>query len=382
MAGGYDMRRIALFGLIAIFILTWSFPVTADQLKDAQQKKSSIDNQIKDVKRQLQEKLGEKSKLEAENKNLANIQQQENKEYNELLNEIKALEEEIKKIDDAIKESEENYNRQKELLKARLRAMSEASNYSNLEALIKSKSLTDFFERIEIISLISHRDKELVEELRIAKKDVEDKKLLKEGEKKELNTKISEKKERIEKLTASRADLQAKIRQSTAELERLNKLEDELLKKSKEMDSLIKSLSQKSKKTKYIGGNMQWPVPGHTNVVSGYGNRLHPILKFYKMHTGIDIDANKGDTIVAANKGTVILAGYQSGYGNTVVIDHGVGITTLYAHCSKLLVKVGDEVQAGQKIALVGSTGLATGPHLHFEVRKDGKTVNPLEPIK
>ena len=96
------------------------------------------------------------------------------------------------------------------------------------------------------------------------------------------------------------------------------------------------------------------------------------------MHTGIDISAAYGVSILAANKGTVIFAGWQSGYGNTVIIDHGGGISTLYGHASRLLVKVGDHVDVGDTIAKFGTTGYSTGPHLHFEVRKNGSTVNPL----
>jgi murein DD-endopeptidase MepM/ murein hydrolase activator NlpD len=107
--------------------------------------------------------------------------------------------------------------------------------------------------------------------------------------------------------------------------------------------------------------------------------RYHPILKKNRMHTGLDINAANGTSIVAANKGKVLVAGWKGGYGNAVIIDHGGGITTLYAHSSKVLVSVGDTVEAGDTIAKVGSTGLSTGPHLHFEVRKDGELTNPLD---
>ena len=126
---------------------------------------------------------------------------------------------------------------------------------------------------------------------------------------------------------------------------------------------------------------MTWPLPGFYSVTSYFGNRLHPVLKVYKMHTGVDIAGAgcNGKNVVAAADGKVITAGWISGYGYTVMIDHGGGVVTLYAHSQKLLVKVGDQVKAGQAIMLVGSTGYATGPHLHFEVRINGKYVNPLD---
>lgn len=95
------------------------------------------------------------------------------------------------------------------------------------------------------------------------------------------------------------------------------------------------------------------------------------------MHTGIDIAAASGTPIKASGDGRVVSASYRNGYGNTVIIDHGGGVTTLYAHCSKLYVKAGQSVKQGEKIAAVGSTGLSTGPHVHWEVRINGKPVNP-----
>ena len=118
--------------------------------------------------------------------------------------------------------------------------------------------------------------------------------------------------------------------------------------------------------------------PASGSITSSFGMRYHPILKRSRPHQGIDIGASNRSPIVAAATGTIIKAGWMSGYGNTVVIDHGSGISTLYGHCSVIHVAEGQLVTMGTKVASVGSTGLATGPHLHFEVRKNGKPVNPV----
>jgi murein DD-endopeptidase MepM/ murein hydrolase activator NlpD len=117
------------------------------------------------------------------------------------------------------------------------------------------------------------------------------------------------------------------------------------------------------------------PVPGA--IVSGFGMRYHPILHYSRMHTGVDMHASAGTPIHACRGGVVIIAGSQGGYGNAVVIDHGGGMGTLYAHQSRIAVHEGQTVSAGQTIGFVGSTGLATGPHLHFEVRLSGNPVDP-----
>lgn len=112
-------------------------------------------------------------------------------------------------------------------------------------------------------------------------------------------------------------------------------------------------------------------------VSSNYGRRTDPIDGSSKFHTGIDIAAQEGSPVLAAASGTVRRAGLRGGYGNAVEIDNGQGISTLYGHASRLAVKEGDRVEAGEPIAFVGQTGRATGPHLHFEVRKDGKPTDP-----
>jgi len=132
----------------------------------------------------------------------------------------------------------------------------------------------------------------------------------------------------------------------------------------------------------YAGGSMVWPLPGNYRISSPYGYRIHPILKTKQFHSGVDIPAKTGTKILAANDGVVIFSGVKSSYGNFVVIDHGGKMTTAYAHCSRRLVSQGQKVKKGQAIALVGTTGRSTGPHLHFEVRKDGKTTNPQAQFK
>ena len=123
------------------------------------------------------------------------------------------------------------------------------------------------------------------------------------------------------------------------------------------------------------GGGFVRPAAG--NVVSVFGNRLHPILGYYRLHAGIDYDGNTGDSVIASRSGIVIFVGWRGGYGRTIILQHNEGFSTLYAHLSAYSVSVDDAVQAGQKIGEVGSTGLSTGPHLHFEIRKDGKPVDP-----
>jgi murein DD-endopeptidase MepM/ murein hydrolase activator NlpD len=127
-----------------------------------------------------------------------------------------------------------------------------------------------------------------------------------------------------------------------------------------------------------IFGTGQLMYPSDAEITSSFGWRIHPILGYSRFHSGIDFGADYGSTIRAADRGVVIFAGWYGGYGYAVVINHGEGISTLYGHTSKLYVAEGQTVQPGDAIASVGSTGLSTGPHLHFEVRKDGEPVDPL----
>ncbi|HBF38949.1 MAG TPA: peptidase M23, partial [Firmicutes bacterium] len=125
-------------------------------------------------------------------------------------------------------------------------------------------------------------------------------------------------------------------------------------------------------------GKMIWPVTGPIRITSPFGWRYHPILRTKKYHNGEDIAVSSGTPVHAADSGVVVVSGWEDGYGNYVAIDHGNGISTGYGHNSRLLVHQGERVTKGQIIAYSGSTGLSTGPHVHFEVRKNGVPIDPL----
>lgn len=128
----------------------------------------------------------------------------------------------------------------------------------------------------------------------------------------------------------------------------------------------------------YVGGEMAWPVPGYTRITSSFGMRTHPITGIYKLHTGVDISAPMGASFIAANDGVVVKSEMNTAYGNMIMINHGGGVSTLYAHGSERLVEVGQEVKRGDEVLKVGSTGYSTGPHAHFEVRINGQYVDPI----
>ena len=142
-----------------------------------------------------------------------------------------------------------------------------------------------------------------------------------------------------------------------------------------ELDVLMAALE--SNGSQYVGGTFAWPAPGYYTITSPYGMRLHPVIKSYRNHSGMDIGAPMGSYAIAANDGVVTKSMYSNSYGNMIMIDHGGGVTTLYAHGSELIARVGDKVKRGDAIMKVGSTGWSTGPHLHFEIRINGQTIDP-----
>jgi murein DD-endopeptidase MepM/ murein hydrolase activator NlpD len=375
------VKKLFCMLMAIVFALVFVLPVFAGQLEEYQSKKKSLDSQLSDVYNREKKAESRKNELENKRDELIRIAEEQNKEYQAMLDEINSIEGQITVVEQALKEAIEKYMEQKEILKVRLRVMYESSNMSYFEMLAKSKSIMDFFETLELIRTISKRDEQLVCDLAACRNDIDYKRELMVSQKIQKEEVASAREETLNATLASRAETEQEIRASEEELRRLEQREDELLTLSSQTVEIIKDLQKMSG---YAGGTMAWPSSNSRSISSSgyFGFRIHPIYRTRKMHTGIDINASYGTSILAANSGTVILSGYSGGYGYRVVVDHGGGISTLYAHCSRLLVKAGDNVEKGDTIAKVGSTGLSTGPHLHFEVRKDGVPKNPLEWVK
>lgn len=250
-----------------------------------------------------------------------------------------------------------------------------------------SFATTDEVEAIHMQRLMDKvidYDTKLINEVEADKLALEEKKKELEEEQircAELKATLEEKKLALEETREKRVAYMAELKSSEYAL---SASVDKLNAEAKALEKELAKTASTSSSSKYTGGSMTWPLPGYYIITSPFGNRLHPILKVYKLHTGVDIAGSgcNGANVVAANSGTVIKATYSTAYGNYIIIDHGGGITTLYAHSSKLLVKQGDYVKKGQTIMKVGTTGYSTGPHLHFEVRENGVYVNPLDSKK
>lgn len=369
-------KRLTLLMVILYIFSCVVIPASASTLDKAKQQQKNVKgelSQIAGAKKALSNQI-EQGKEDKEN--LDSQAQKTQSNLNKKSVEVSDVKSDIERITKEIEQIDKDYKAKTELFKTRMRIMYQNMNQSPFEVFVESKSLSEFFSRLEIISLVKENDSKLIQEIITGRESTE---LQKQDKLRELQ----EKNEQLKTLTNKVADIkstskkvESEIEASKSKLKDLEKKEDEMIALSKQLAKKITQLS--STTAKYAGGVLSWPTPGYTRISSPYGYRIHPIYKVRKFHTGIDIDAPSGATIIAANSGRVIMAGWNGGYGNCVIIDHGGGLATLYAHQSKILVQVGDYLKKGDTVGKVGSTGLSTGPHLHFEVRKGGNTTDPL----
>ncbi len=287
-----------------------------------------------------------------------------------------------------IKGKESNIEETLNLFRERVRAIYMTGGYSDtansLVMLLSSESVSEFLTRSEYLKRIAEHDRKIVEELKNELVSLEEEKAVLEGERKALE----EEKAALEK---EQAELEKQLKEAKNSIQDLSAMQKEYEANYEELSAMQKQIQAElldiyknlnTSNEAYVGGEMMWPVPGYSKISSYYGWRFDNT----DYHTGMDITGSgvHGAPVVAANTGTVVHTktcpynGYSYGYGTYIIVDHGGGITTLYAHLSAIDVKVGDIVVMGEQIGRVGNTGWSTGAHLHFEVRVNGEHTNPL----
>lgn len=348
----------------------------ADDLRKLQQQQEQLNRDLKQLRSQKTRTQAEYNKVQSQIK-------QKQAQLTQLQKDLAYLESQFQQTSDDVAEAEQDLadaqarlDQRQHLLETRLRTMYEEGTVSYLEVLLSAKDFGDFLSRFELLKDIVAQDAELMKQVKAEREEVAAKKAALEEKKASiarLKDQTASQRANVAQLTS---DLQAKKGQLAVNLRDLEKQEDQLIERSNQLTDQIGAIQAKlgTKRTGKL--SMVWPVVAP--ITSQFGNRYHPILKKYKMHTGLDLGAKMSTPIKAAESGAVIMAQWDPGYGNMTVIDHGDGISTLYGHQSKLAVRVGDKVARGQVIGYVGSTGISTGPHLHFEVRVNGQVKNPL----
>ena len=363
-----------------VMVLSVGMPLSVaanarDDYEEAQQELESIEKELNAIK-------DTKKKQEQEQKNAQT-------QVNLVKSQITSLNEQIEETSERLAEKQKELDKKKadiketdDLFKKKLKAMYIRRSGNMVATALAVDTFSEMLTAVNTLTNISQADTALLEKLNREKEEIEKVEAEIEAE---LET-LEESKSLQESKQKEYATLLQKVNQQLSETQAQEAAaqvayEDAKKKRDDAAEELEKEFAANGDLESFVGGTWRWPVPTNRYVSSHYGYRN--IFGYSEFHTGIDIPAPRNTNIIASNSGFVTTATYSnSGYGNRVIIDHGGGYKTLYAHCNSLNVKVGDFVAQGDVIAFVGTTGLSTGNHLHFEIRQNGSTVNPYPYIK
>ncbi|MCL1494437.1 MAG: peptidoglycan DD-metalloendopeptidase family protein [Pseudanabaena sp. Salubria-1] len=371
---GSAIIAIAICGSLALGQMA---PVQAQSVDELKNYQNFVDQQRQIIQKQ-QEQINAltkpaQSRLDALRRNVrvtdAQIKDNEKK--------IRQAREQLQTLNTKLQELEYDLNKRRGTTTARLQYLQRQQLQRWWVTLLSSQDLNQFADRRRQIERIYDHDRKLLGELTQRSNQVE----------KQRNQIVAQKNE-IELLTQklkyqkSNIESEAVAQQNTidrlkSDRQALSQAEDRLAEDSRRLSQIILAKVQPYDGLILPPGTGQLMYPTIGPVTSNFGWRTHPILGTERFHSGIDFGADYGSLIYASEQGRVIYADWYGGYGNAVIVDHGNGMTTLYAHCSDLYVKDGDIVAKGQPIASVGSTGFSTGPHLHFELRANGEPIDP-----
>ncbi len=379
MASNKNRIRPILLTVMAISLVITSITFANDEIKKRERELEELNNKIE--------------ALDASIENNKNLQSETNVKIKNVQTSIRNLETEIDTLNTGITDTEKaivdktaelevaelKILEKNELLNDRLRVMYKTGTIGYVEVLFGAEDFTDLLSRIDMLQMVLVHDQNLIQFLKEQRDIIEQKKIELEAIKLDLVALFESKVTKQDELSVALNSLISYKTDLSKDEAAMSEMEDQLLKEADQLTDIIKNLESAAA---YIGGEMMWPVPGNYSISSLFGNRIHPISKEYKMHTGIDIQSARKTDFVAAQTGTIIFSNWFAGYGKAIIIDHGGGYTTLYAHLDVINVEVGQVVKKGQIIGKTGNTGYSTGPHLHFEVRMNGDYVDPLTYVK
>ena len=402
------LERIIATCLVVLLVCAISIPVMAESIQDAKNKKKNLEREKQKIEQSIND-------LEKEKGDITTYISKLDQELNSLNEKIKKLEKDIdvvnkdlKKTKKELKETKETEENQYITMKKRIKYMYENGSSDYMEVLLNSSDISDLLNRTEYIAKISEYDGAMLDRYKETKRKVEKKEAELESSLKALDN-LSEEvalekdgvTKRIAKKNAELKNYNAKINDSSDLVNQYSKkiaiqedVIDELIEANlRAAEEAARKREEAAKKQQGSngsnGGNsggtgnvspggFMWPSPVSRTITSSFGPRKSPTQGASTNHQGIDIGAPAGTNVLASQDGTVTVASYQWAAGNYIMISHSGGISTVYMHNSQLLVSVGQQVKKGDVIAKVGSSGVATGPHIHFGVRVNGQYVNPL----
>lgn len=390
--GQLNMRKyqsLKIFLIPILVLLLWAAPYgmgakhRAKQIKlDAgqlQQRLQNIAHQKNVIRYNLRRAKQKEKVVNIQLNNAEQKLEQKRQHLQEVSTELVISRAELSRARKSLAVSEANLDRHQDALSERLQLIYERGDIGVLEVLLQASSYADFENRLYMLNQFMDQDVSLLEGYESAQQEkTVAKRAASESAQQvaDLKDKALAAKEQAAEQKRKTAALKQSIQQRRAIMERsLIEMEQA----SRDVSAMLRRLQNtpagRKRYAKRFSGGFLRPVSGE--VSSPYGYRVHPILGGRRMHTGVDMRASSGTPIKAAAAGYVVWASRKGGYGNCVIIDHGGGVATLYGHCSSLAVSAGQEVSQGDTIAYVGSTGLSTGPHLHFEVQRNSSPVNP-----
>jgi len=377
-------RRKLIYCVIAASLAMVSMGESPAAPKATTNKLNKLKQNEQHIKQLQQKTQALKQKEKQAKQSIAGIQQNLEKAARDLdasNRRYEAAHKEVELVTNTLIESEADFENRMELAQKRLRRMYMYRHYAKANQLMESENLAELTRKIGYFRYLAEQDETLLQDLKIKKDKLSRMQYQQMLKRQVLGKQANEQAEAKDKHALAKQKEVQYLQKLTSERQVYEREQRALERQSRSITSELQRMYARQGSTRnkvsYGTGRFVHPVAGYP-MTSRFGWRVHPIFRTKKLHTGQDYGAPAGVKIRAADNGVVLSAGWRGGYGKAVVIDHGKGIVTLYAHSSAYYVRAGQRVKKGQVIAAVGSTGYSTGPHLHFEVRKNGAPVNPM----